>query len=127
MTSCPFCELRSSRITATSEYAIAFRDEFPLTEGHTLVVPRQHVDSIYALPAEVHVDLWALVMEVRRSLAKELNVNAFNIGVNDGIAAGQTIDHAHIHVIPRRPGDVDDPRGGIRHVIPGKASYWSAK
>ena len=127
MTSCPFCELESARITAASEYAIAFRDAFPLTEGHTLVVPRQHVDSIYALPAEVHVDLWALVMEVRRLIAEELNVNAFNIGVNDGIAAGQTIDHAHIHVIPRRPGDVDDPRGGIRYVIPGKARYWSAK
>ena len=92
MTSCPFCELESSGITAASEYAIAFRDAFPLTEGHTLVVPRQHVYSIYALPAEAHADLWAVVMEVRRSLAKELNVNAFNIGVNDGIAAGQTID-----------------------------------
>ena len=125
MTSCPFCELKSSRITAASEYAIAFRDAFPLTEGHTLVVPRQHVDCIYALSAEAHADLWALVMEVRHSLAMELNVNAFNIGVNDGIAAGQTIDHAHIHIIPRRPGDVDDPRGGIRYIIPGKARYWS--
>jgi diadenosine tetraphosphate (Ap4A) HIT family hydrolase len=127
MTSCPFCELESSRITAASECAIAFEDAFPLTEGHTLVVPRQHLDSIYALPAEAYTDLWAFVAEVRRLLEKELNVNDFNIGVNDGIAAGQTIDHAHIHIIPRRPGDVDDPRGGIRHIIPGKARYWSTK
>jgi diadenosine tetraphosphate (Ap4A) HIT family hydrolase len=127
MKSCPFCELESSRITAASECAIAFRDAFPLTEGHTLVVPRQHIDCIFALPAERHSDLWAFVAEVRRSLAKELDVRAFNIGVNDGIDAGQTIDHAHIHIIPRRPGDIDDPRGGIRYIFPDKARYWSER
>lgn len=126
MKSCPFCALEPSRIIIESKSAIAFRDAFPLTEGHTLVVPRQHVDNIYALSAEEQADLWAFVAEVRHLLAKELNVNAFNVGVNDGAAAGQTIEHAHVHLIPRRTGDVDDPRGGIRHIIPGKARYWSA-
>jgi diadenosine tetraphosphate (Ap4A) HIT family hydrolase len=126
MKSCPFCEVEPSRIIAASKYAIAFADGFPLTEGHTLVVPRQHVDSIYALPSEEYADLWAFVVEVRHLLAKELEVNAFNVGVNDGIAAGQIIEHAHFHVIPRRKGDVDDPRGGIRYIIPDKARYWSA-
>jgi diadenosine tetraphosphate (Ap4A) HIT family hydrolase len=127
MTRCPFCDFEPSRIVTASKSAIAFKDAFPLTEGHTLVVPRQHVESIYALPAEEHADLWAFVAEVRHFLIAELGVNAFNVGVNDGTAAGQTIEHAHIHVIPRRPGDVDDPRGGIRYIIPDKARYWSAK
>lgn len=127
MSSCPFCDVEPSRIIAAGKYAIAVRDAFPLTEGHTLVVPRQHVVSIYALSAEEQADFWAFVAEVRHLLAKELNVNAFNIGVNDGSAAGQTIEHAHVHLIPRRPGDVNDPRGGIRHIIPGKARYWSAR
>jgi diadenosine tetraphosphate (Ap4A) HIT family hydrolase len=126
MSSCPFCHLEPSRIITASRSAIAFKDAFPLTEGHTLVVPRQHVDSIYALPAEELADLWAFVAEVRQLLARELNISAFNVGVNDGALAGQTIEHAHVHVIPRRPGDVDDPRGGIRQIIPGKARYWSA-
>lgn len=125
MKSCPFCDLEQSIIIAESKSAIAFRDAFPLTKGHTLVVPRQHVNSIYALPAMEQADLWAFVAELRHLLAEELNVNAFNVGINDGPAAGQTVEHAHIHVIPRRFGDVDDPRGGIRHIIPGKARYWS--
>jgi diadenosine tetraphosphate (Ap4A) HIT family hydrolase len=126
MNSCPFCHFEPSRIIAAGKCAIGVRDAFPLTEGHTLVVPCQHVDSIYVLPVEEQAELWAFVAEVRHLLAKELNVKAFNVGVNDGAAAGQTIEHAHVHVIPRRPGDVDDPRGGIRQIIPGKARYWSA-
>lgn len=125
MSSCPFCDLDPSRIITASKTAIAFRDAFPLTEGHTLVVPRQHVNSIYALSVGEQADLWAFVAELRNLLAEQLNVKAFNIGINDGAAAGQTIEHAHVHLIPRRLGDVDDPRGGIRHIIPGKARYWS--
>lgn len=126
MSSCPFCNLEQSRIIAASKSAIAFRDAFPLTDGHTVVVPRLHVNSIYTLPAVEQAELWAFVAEMRHLLARELDVNAFNVGVNNGTAAGQTIEHAHVHLIPRRTGDVDDPRGGIRHIIPGKARYWSA-
>lgn len=125
MSLCPFCNLEQSRIITASQSAIAFRDAFPLTKGHSLVIPRQHVDTIYVLPAEEQALLWAFVAEVRDLLREELAVNAFNVGINDGAAAGQTIEHAHIHVIPRRPGDVNDPRGGLRHIIPGRARYWS--
>ena len=95
-----------------------------MTQGHTLVVPRRHVASIYELPADDQVALWALVGETRQRLQEDLQPDGFNIGLNDGEAAGQTILHAHIHVIPRRNGDVGDPRGGVRWIIPEKARYW---
>jgi diadenosine tetraphosphate (Ap4A) HIT family hydrolase len=127
MTQCPFCELESSRIACGCGCAIAIRDGFPVTEGHTLVIPRRHIESIFALPPSDRAEIWEFVEEVRRMLSKELGVSAFNIGVNDGVPAGQTIEHAHIHVIPRRRGDVADPRGGVRQVIAEKARYWGTK
>jgi diadenosine tetraphosphate (Ap4A) HIT family hydrolase len=99
-------------------------DAFPVTEGHTLVVPRQHVASIYELSAEEQAALWAVVAEARGRLNDDLHPDGFNIGLNDGEAAGQTILHSHIHIIPRRDGDVADPRGGVRWIIPEKARYW---
>jgi diadenosine tetraphosphate (Ap4A) HIT family hydrolase len=127
MMQCPFCELESSRILSSCGCAIAIRDGFPVTEGHTLVIPCRHVESIFTLSSSERAEIWEFLAEVRRSLSDELGVQAFNIGINDGFAAGQTIAHAHIHVIPRREGDVEDPRGGIRHVIAEKARYWGAK
>jgi diadenosine tetraphosphate (Ap4A) HIT family hydrolase len=96
-----------------------------LTEGHTLVIPRKHVSSIYELTAEEQSAIWSLVAEVRERLLTGLKPDAFNIGLNDGLAAGQTVEHAHVHVIPRRKGDVPDPRGGIRWIIDDKANYWA--
>ena len=93
---------------------LAGSDNYPLTEEHTLVVRTEHVGSIFDLSLSGQHDLWSLVAEVRAALARDLGVSAFNIGLNDGSAAGQTIDHAHIHVIPRRWGDVRDPRGDVR-------------
>lgn len=104
---------------------MAFTDSFPITEGHTLVVPFRHITSIFNLPETDRAALWALVEKVRAALRQKFQVDAFNVGVNDGVDAGQTIGHAHIHVIPRRKGDVPDPRGGIRWVIPNKADYWN--
>ena len=124
MSTCPFCLIEPARLVASSEAAIAIRDAYPITEGHTLVLPRIHVKSIFELSALQQGALWALVAEVRQSLAREMSVGDFNIGVNDGPAAGQTVEHAHVHVIPRREGDVPDPRGGVRQVIPAKARYW---
>ena len=92
--------------------------------GHTLVVPRRHVASIFELTEEEWGAVWSMVGVVRRELADEEVPDGFNIGVNDGTAAGQTIAHAHVHVIPRRTGDVEDPRGGVRWVIPAKVRYW---
>ena len=120
---CPFCD-RASRAGLSSAHSRAFPDAYPVTEGHTLVVPVRHVESVFELPAEELADLWRLVAEVRLELSASYRPDGFTIGVNDGAAAGQTIPHAHVHVIPRRRGDVPDPRGGLRWVIPDRAPYW---
>lgn len=121
---CPFCALPDQRIMRQSPLAIAFLDGYPIAEGHALVIPKRHVGSLFDLPAEELQAVWSLVAEVRASLAEQFHPDGFNVGVNDGDAAGQTIGHAHVHIIPRREGDVADPRGGIRWVIPAKAKYW---
>ena len=102
---------------------MAFLDGFPVTPGHMLVVPKRHVASIFDLPDEEQAALWRLVAQVRGKLMSELQADGFNVGVNDGPAAGQTVMHAHVHVIPRRTGDVADPKGGIRWVVPAKGQY----
>jgi diadenosine tetraphosphate (Ap4A) HIT family hydrolase len=121
---CPFCHLEASRIHLENEFATAFPDAFPISEGHTLVVPKRHVASLFDLPEEEQAALWRLVALARGKLMNELNPDGFNVGVNDGPAAGQTVMHAHVHIIPRRQGDAADPRGGVRWIIPGKAQYW---
>ena len=99
-------------------------DSFPVAERHSLIVPGVHVASLFALELEIQESLWKLVTEVRNRLNEEFQPDGFNIGVNDGEAAGQTVMHAHIHVIPRWIDDVADPRGGVRWIIPEKAQYW---
>jgi diadenosine tetraphosphate (Ap4A) HIT family hydrolase len=122
--SCPFCTLKPTRVWAENEVGFGVYDEFPITEGHSLVVPKKHVSSIFDLSMVEQAALWALVNEVRSDLRRKCDTTDFNVGINDGPSAGQTVPHAHIHVIPRRPGDVTDPRGGIRWIIPEKAKYW---
>ena len=121
---CPFCELDPEKAWFDTEHGLVIRDGFPISEGHTLVIPRFHVSSLFDLDSETQAALWKLVAEVRRRLTDELEPDGFNIGLNDGEAAGQTVMHAHIHVIPRWKGDVPDPRGGVRWIIPDKARYW---
>lgn len=123
---CPFCALSDDRIVVADEIAIAVRDAYPLTEGHTLVVPRRHVASLFDLSPGEQALIWELVGTIRARLQDSLRPDGFNIGLNDGPAAGQTVMHAHVHVIPRRSGDVPDPRGGVRWVVPGKADYWTS-
>ena len=122
---CPFCNLPPERIRLRAGAGYAVPDRYPLGKGHTLVIPRRHVASIYDLPDEEIAALWRLAGEVRSMLEGEHAPDGFNIGLNDGAAAGQTIGHAHIHVVPRFAGDVADPRGGIRWVIPERAPYWN--
>jgi len=107
-----------------TEHARVLLDGFPVSEGHTLIVPRRHVASLFDLEAEEIEAIWHLVSEVRRDLAERLSPDGFNVGLNDGEAAGQTVMHAHVHVIPRFAGDVPDPRGGVRYVVPDRARYW---
>ncbi|MGO9302638.1 MAG: HIT family protein [Candidatus Korobacteraceae bacterium] len=124
MLTCPFCEFEQAGIVAESELAVALWDAHPVTEGHTLVVPRLHVTSIYQLSVQDQAALWVMVGQVREALIRRFAPDGINIAVNDGLAAGQTIDHAHIHIIPRRNGDVPDARGGVRNIIPSRARYW---
>jgi diadenosine tetraphosphate (Ap4A) HIT family hydrolase len=121
---CIFCNFDPERIWMQNEIGIAILDAFPVTEGHVLVIPRKHVESLFDLTLVEQAALWRFVGDVRGYLLQELHPDGFNIGVNDGKAAGQTVMHAHIHVIPRRMDDDPDPRGGIRRVIAKKARYW---
>jgi ATP adenylyltransferase len=121
---CLFCSIPPERVIATNELAYAIRDGFPVTAGHTLVIPKRHATDYFEL---TQADLLAcddLLRELRSSiLADDPTVEGFNIGMNAGEVAGQTIFHCHIHLIPRRKGDVENPRGGVRHLIPGKGFY----
>ena len=103
------------------------RDGFPISPGHTLIVPKRHVASFFDLTPEERADLLALLDAAKADLDRELSPQGYNIGINDGAAAGQTVPHLHIHLIPRFPGDREDPRGGIRWIIPEKADYWSGR
>ena len=121
---CPFCErIGQGLVDARSGLAASFADAYPVTDGHTLVVPVRHEADFFALTDAERADIWDLVNDVQRALA-DAGTRACNVGINNGETAGQTIAHAHVHVIPRRAGDVDDPRGGVRWVIPDKAPYW---
>ena len=123
---CPFCGRVTSRdVIAENALAAAFEDAFPVADGHTLVVPRRHETSLLRLSASERCALWELVAEMQHRIARAQDTDAFTIGVNDGAAAGQTVEHVHVHVIPRRAGDVSDARGGVRWVIPDKAAYWT--
>jgi diadenosine tetraphosphate (Ap4A) HIT family hydrolase len=121
---CAFCELPAERIIAENELALAFRDGFPVTEHHTLIIPKRHVSDFFDLFQPERNAMQAL-MEQQRALILQIDptVTAFNVGINAGADAGQTIFHCHMHLIPRRKGDVEEPRGGVRGVIPAKQKY----
>lgn len=121
---CPFCEVSRELVVAESRHALAIRDRYPASNGHTLVVPRAHAATIFDQSADIQADIWCLVARIRNELQSEFNLDGFNVGLNEGTAAGQTVEHAHVHVIPRFHGDVADPRGGIRWVLPERVAYW---
>lgn len=120
----PFAPLEPERIIYEDDHAIAFYDRYPVSPGHALVMAKQVTASLYDLPPEIQTALWQAVATVRDLLQQRHQPDAFNIGLNDGPAAGQTINHAHIHVMPRYRGDREDPRGGVRWIFPEKARYW---
>jgi diadenosine tetraphosphate (Ap4A) HIT family hydrolase len=121
---CPFCTLPAHRIVAQNEFAVVIRDAFPVSPGHTLVIPKRHFGSFFEATNEERTSMLALLDQARCEIDIELSPDGFNIGINDGHAAGQTVPHLHLHLIPRFAGDVADARGGIRWVIPEKARYW---
>jgi diadenosine tetraphosphate (Ap4A) HIT family hydrolase len=121
---CPFCRLPTESLVCTNALAFAIWDGFPVTPFHALVIPRRHVSDYFGLTEAEVVACHQLLVQVRQQvLGDDPTVEGFNLGMNAGAVAGQTIFHCHLHVIPRRAGDVPNPRGGVRHIIPGKGDY----
>ena len=120
---CPFCEIARDRVLHEGKMVKAIWDRFPVSPGHVLIIPHRHVATWFDANREEQRELLEAIEHVRLILEKQFSPSGYNIGVNVGAAAGQTVFHLHLHVIPRYAGDVADPTGGIRNVIPGKANY----
>lgn len=109
---------------ASNDLVYAIRDGFPVTPLHTLVIPKRHVGDYFGLTREELQASHELLLQLRAAIfTEDSEVDGFNVGINSGHVAGQTVFHCHIHLIPRRKGDVENPRGGVRHLIPGKGFY----
>ena len=124
---CPFCTLPASRIQAEDVHAVLIRDAYPVSPGHSLIIPKRHVGSYFEATDAERAAMQALLFEAKRRVGAEFRPQGYNIGINDGAAAGQTVPHLHMHLIPRYAGDVADPRGGVRWVIADKADYWTKR
>ena len=121
---CLFCNIPPVRIILENELAYAVRDGYPVTEMHSLIIPKRHIQDYFDLTTEELIACDQLIRSLKDEISNSDNsVNGFNIGMNSGETAGQTIFHCHIHLIPRRTGDVDNPRGGIRNIIPDMGNY----
>ena len=125
---CKFCEIQhgypADRLIGENELAYAIIDRFPATPLHSLVIPKRHVADVFDLIESELVAMTALLTRIKEFVLNEDPlIEGFNIGANNGVVAGQSIFHVHIHLIPRRRGDVEDPRGGVRGVIPNKRPY----
>lgn len=124
MKPCPFCNLEPNRVLITDTVGTVFRDGFPVSPGHTLVIPHRHTGSFFDLTPVERAGLLALLDRAKENVEEKFRPDGYNIGINDGPSAGQTVPHLHIHLIPRYEGDRPDPRGGVRWVLPDKARYW---
>ncbi len=125
---CPFCNVEKERkIIVESALAFAIFDKFPVSEGHALIIPKRHVSNYFDLSFKEQSACWLMVNKVKNIISEQFKVNDFNIGINIGTLAGQTVPHVHIHIIPRYNGDVDNPVGGVRNVIAAKGDYTSMK
>lgn len=124
-TPCPFCQLQAHRIVAENELAVAYRDGFPVSLGHLVIIPRRHVATLFDASQAEQTALLGMLEQARTILDTHHQPDGYNIGINHGPAAGQSVPHLHIHLIPRYRGDKEDPRGGVRWVLPDKAKYWA--
>ena len=122
---CIFCNKTNYKVIQTTEYFFIIRDSsYPVTEHHTLIIANRHVADYFKLKKEEVIELNEILINQKKELEQLDNqITGFNVGVNVGKDAGQSIMHCHIHLIPRRKGDVEDPRGGVRGVIPSKQKY----
>lgn len=121
---CPFCSQEPSGILLANDHAVAVYDGYPVSPGHTLIIPTRHIASFFEATIEEQTALLELLAGMRQTVQNQYKPDGFNIGINDGAAAGQTVMHLHIHLIPRYAGDQPDPRGGVRWIFPNKAAYW---
>ena len=119
---CLFCRPQRE-ILVENAHAIAVFDSYPVSPGHSLILPRRHAETVWDLSDEEYAACYALVRELKPVLEARFSPDGFNVGVNCGEAGGQSVWHAHIHVIPRFKGDTPFPKGGVRHVIPLKGNY----
>lgn len=124
---CIFCNLRDERIIYECNHTIAFIDTYPASPGHTLVVPKRHIPTYFDATEDEILAIGKAVQICKEFLDNEFNPDAYNIGINNGEAAGQSIKHLHVHIIPRYRGDVEDPKGGVRWILKNKANYWDEK
>ncbi len=122
---CPFCT--QPNIVIENELAFIRYDGYPVSPGHCLIVPRRHVAEYFQATPEEKAAIWALVDEMKIIIDKEFNPDGYNVGVNIGESAGQSVPHIHVHMIPRYKGDMENPRGGVRGVIPDKQKYAQKK
>lgn len=125
---CFFCRMLKNdtrnEILLQNDLAVMIRDTYPVSNGHSLIIPRRHVSSFFDTSPEERTALLALLDQTKKDLDREFSPDDYNVGINDGPFAGQSIPHLHMHIIPRYKGDRDDPRGGVRWIIPEKAKYW---
>lgn len=121
MIQCPFCKLRD--VEHSTEYFNIIYDKFPVSKGHLLVISKRHIASYFDLCGAEKNELVYIIDTLQKYLIDKYHPNGFNIGFNDGECAGQTINHFHLHIIPRYNGDMDNPQGGVRGVIPEKQKY----
>jgi diadenosine tetraphosphate (Ap4A) HIT family hydrolase len=126
-TSCVLCTLPSERILGENDHAVWILDLHPVSPGHSLIVPKRHVESFFETPPPEREAILSLLDRAREHASRNHAPSGYNIGINEGPAAGQSVPHLHIHLIPRFIGDRKDPRGGVRWVIPEKADYWSRR
>ena len=124
---CPFCSLPAIRTVEQNAHAVLILDAYPVSPGHGLVIPKRHVGSFFEVTEVERASLFALLDRATELVDHQHKPVGYNIGINDGAAAGQTVPHLHIHLIPRYDGDQPDPRGGVRWVIPEKADYWTGR
>ena len=121
--SCPFCSLERSRVIVQNDFVMAFYDGFPVNPGHTLIVPKRHVANYFDLEREEKEALWEMADYCKTILDNQFKPSGYNIGINIGVSAGQSVPHVHLHLIPRYEGDTPNPRGGVRGVIPKRQNY----
>jgi len=122
---CPFCHRDPDRVLAEDDLTVVYKDGFPVSPGHTVIIPKRHVATLFEASEAEQLALLKALNRAKAILDETHHPDGYNIGINHGQAGGQTVPHLHIHLIPRYNGDREDPRGGVRRVLPEKVKYWA--